>query len=182
MKTISRTILLLGFFIAFLSTDSFSQSPLLDLQARETALNNDIATTQANIAVVQGQIAAVGTDIQAATDEGADDYVVALNGRQTDLNTSLATLQTTLSQLQAELTDIQAKITATQDELNQNDKNWWTANSPPEVQYAAPSPILSTPDPNDPNSLKVIFKSTGDAQQDAQIIHDWLLLHGLIDG
>ena len=182
MKTILRTILVLGLFVAFLSTDSFSQSPLLDLQARETALTNDITATQAGISGLQSQLSVVAADIVTATDEGAEEYATELSGRQAELNLSLAALQATLLQQQAELADIQAKITATQNELNQNDKNWWIANSAPEAPHAAPSPILSTPDPNNPNSQKVIFKSTGDAQQDAQIIHDWLLMHGLIDG
>ena len=181
MKTISRITLVLALLIACFSTQSVAQSPLADLQAVETALNNDIAATQANITTVQSQLTTVASDITAANDVGEEEYALELAGRQTDLNATLASLQAILGQQQTELADIQSKITATQDEINQSDKNWWVANTPPETPHAAPSPINAVPDPNNPASMNIIFSSTGDAAQDAQIIRSWLFQHGLID-
>jgi uncharacterized coiled-coil protein SlyX len=182
MKTISRIILVLALLIACFSTDSVAQSsPLTDLQATETALNSAIAATQADITTTQSQLATVASDITAATDAGEEEYALGLAARETDLNASLAALQATLAQQQAELADIQSKITATQDEINQNDKNWWLANTPPETPHAAPSPINAVPDPNNPASFNIIFGSTGNAAQDAQLIRSWLFQYGLID-
>src|SRR5689334_22180399 len=155
MKTISKLTQVFAFLVA-LSTYSFAQSPLADLQATETTLNNGIAATEASISTTQAQLTTVAADIVAATDAGEEDNAAALAGRQNELNASLVSLQATLAQQQAELADIQSKITATQDELNQNDKNWWLANTPAETLHAAPSPILNVPDPNNPASLNII--------------------------
>jgi len=40
--------------------------------------------------------------------------------------------------------------------------------------------ISSIPNLNDPSTWNVIFVSTGDPNTDAQIVHDWLLTHGII--
>ena len=180
MKTISRITFLLGLLIT-LSTGSFSQSPLVELQTLETTLGADIASTQASITNQQNLLTTVLADINAFTETGELDEAQALTERQTELNASVAALQATLSALQADLAIVQGKITSTQNELNQLDKNWVMANTPPAPPAPADPRILAVPDPNNPSTLNIIFGSTGNAQQDEQILRAWLYQYGLID-
>ncbi|MBK5284075.1 MAG: fibronectin type III domain-containing protein, partial [Bacteroidia bacterium] len=40
---------------------------------------------------------------------------------------------------------------------------------------------LSIPDPNNPSTWITVIASSGNAETDAQIVHDWLVAHGCID-
>ena len=51
------------------------------------------------------------------------------------------------------------------------------SHAPPVI----PTQISVVPNPNDPATWNVIFVSSGSAATDAQIVHDWLLAHGLLD-
>lgn len=181
MKTLSRITLVLGLLVTIFCTNSFAQSPLVELQAIETSLTADIAAAQASISSQQNALATTIADINAYTENGELDEAAALAARQSELNTSIADLQATLAQLQSDLAMVQSKIVTTQNELNLLDKNWVLANMPSTPAPADPR-ILTVPNANDPSTLNVIFGSTGDAVQDEQILRAWLYQYGLIDG
>jgi uncharacterized coiled-coil protein SlyX len=181
--TISRIMLVLGLLIAAYSTNCFAQSPLVELQNMETALNADIAATQAAITAVQSQIDATNAEISAAMDVGEEEYANDLSGRLAELNASLVSAQATLTQQQTDLANVQLKITAINNAINEADKNWILANTQP----PAPAPnnpannITNVVDPNNPGNQLMFFVPTGNSTLDEQLVHQWLLQRGLVD-
>lgn len=185
MKTKLKKFIFIAFALCatvFLSTSAFAQSSyqaqIAELQQIEASLTNDIAVTQASIAEYQDLVSMLDAQIADALNNGGD--ATALQTQRQEALNIVSSLQTTLAQQQGDLTAAQNKIIVLTDAMNQTDKNWILANNPP-APYQPPvaQRIVTVPNPSIPSTMNVIFQSTGDAAQDAQIVHDWLLQHGL---
>ena len=191
MKTKTRKFILRTFILCalvFPGTKVFAQtsfqSQIAELQAMEASLTADIALTQTNIAQYQDMVSSLDALIAEALNNGGD--VTTLQSQRQDALNTVSSLQTTLAQQQADLAAVQNKIVILTDAMNQNDKNWVLANNPPPQQQQNQQNqnqqrINVVPNPGNPNSMHVIFQSTGNAAQDEQVVLDWLYQYGLVD-
>jgi septal ring factor EnvC (AmiA/AmiB activator) len=178
--TITKTMLVLGLFIAIASTNSFAQSSLVQLQAMETALNSDIATLQADITVMQANISAL--DVQIADANSSGDDVSDFEVQRQEFIDEIVLKQNTIADKQAELAVLQAEIANATILNNQQDKNWIVTHNPPVVTPANQTGhVTEVTHPALPNTPLMIFTSTGNANIDEQLVYNWLKQHGLVD-
>ena len=193
MKTVSR--LLLVSFVVILSANSHAQNSVNDLfntyviapaQQRIQILSDELSDVNAQIQDLQDQLAASAA--QASPDAGAPDP---------DVSPVVSPFAAQITELQARTVELQNTLSFWQAQL----ALWMSYNSQQQEQYLLANysqTVTSTgediatilagpdnrfgpmPDPNNPWIVPV-FVSTGDAQQDAQLVQQWLFQHGLID-
>lgn len=167
---------------------------IIDLQDRVTVLNQLIAQTQGLITERQNAIADLNTLIAGTNDQN---LINTYNQKITDLNNEInSTLQPRITQMQSKIAAVPAQIASVQAEIAVMDNNIALAQqtvvketaiaqqqalpSPIASGQPAPSNAITTPrNPNDPNALP-LFKSTGNAEQDAILIRQWLQAHPII--
>ena len=182
MRTLTKISLVLVILFAA-STISSAQSSLeqtlQELQAQEAALNNDIASAQADMVLIQDQITPLDAQIADAIANGDD--VTALEQQRQPFLDALAQLQQSIDDMQMQLQTLQNDMLALQDQINQHDKNWILANLPPPAPAQAPNNITNVTHPNLPNTPLMLFVPTGNTSVDEQLVHDWLFQRGLVD-
>jgi hypothetical protein len=100
-------------------------------------------------------------------DADVQNYLYLLE-KLTDPNLS----STEIANLQSELTGVTANITAQADKVDMAQQS---NNADPVSSH-----IIQPAIPGNPSTWSTMFMSTGDSQQDAQIIFEWLKLNGIV--
>jgi chromosome segregation ATPase len=164
------------------------------LQSRVTTINQLIAAQQTLITERQNAIADLNNLIANTTDQnlinGYNQKIAGLNDDInnniqpiiTQLQSKIAAIPTLTADVQAELSVIDNRIAdaqgtvaketalAQQQQLISQNPGYTSA------QPAASNAITTPRNPNNPNGLP-LFQTTGNAQQDANLIRQWLVAH-----
>jgi predicted nucleic acid-binding Zn-ribbon protein len=171
---------------------------IIDLQNSVALINQAISEVQALIQERQASIAELNTAISATTDANLiSTYQQKIQSLNNEINNDF---QSQITLMQTKLAGIPGRIALIQADVDAIDANIAMAqalvaketayaqqqqqqqNAPP-VSLASQQPqatgITAPRDPSNPQQVP-LFRSTGDAVQDATIVRQWLLAHPIV--
>ena len=194
MKTTMRLILITAAVI--FSAETFAQNSVNDLfntyvivpaQQRIQILTDELSQVNAQIMVAQDELVNEASAASAEAGNTDPDIVVPaspLVAQIADLQARAAELQNTLSYWQAQLaawstfniSQMEQYLLAHSNEIATATGNSVASLLANPLDRLGPMPVANNP------LVVPVFVSTGDAQQDAQLVLQWLYQHGLVDG
>jgi capsule polysaccharide export protein KpsE/RkpR len=162
MKTIYRTLSLIGLLLLFLSSAINAQTPLQEMQSMQTSLNNEITLLNAQIQAIQEQVA-INNEIIAAGKPEND--IAQLQIEVQENQNFIVDLQALVALKQADLAALEGKMESYTEQQNSSDRQWIQqhaaapANQVIGPQYTpAGTPVQNIPNPNvkeDPNAPSI---------------------------
>jgi chromosome segregation ATPase len=158
------------------------QNQLQYLQSAEASIKNEIAVAQADLVSQQDLVASL--DIQIADETASGQDVTDMQAERSQALAMIANLQAFIAQKQSELASIQNEISGVANSIQAllHNKAWLSTYMPSSTSSSTfQNPQQAPVNNNNQNSTIGVLRYTGNPQQDAQIIQDWLRQHGLLD-
>src|ERR1041385_7536796 len=115
MKTIYRTLSLIGLLLLFLSSAINAQTPLQEMQSMQTSLNNEITLLNAQIQAIQEQVA-INNEIIAAGKPEND--IAQLQIEVQENQNFIVDLQALVALKQADLAALEGKMESYTEQQN----------------------------------------------------------------